>query len=116
MAGGNSELAVSLAGYSVVIWAFSADMANAEAGCIGCGNYAYRHEVKAKLSANVAPHERRQAMREYAYSLLDDLRGYRPPPGLDNGHAVLDPNAQKRLDTIMGSGWRNEFADLAKGW
>ena len=114
---GSGELAASLAGYSIAaLFAFPADMANAEAGCIGCGNYAYRQEIRAKLSASIAPSERRREMQVYAGTLLDDLQGYRPPAGLDNGHALLGPGAQKALDKIMGPKWRGQFADLTKGW
>jgi hypothetical protein len=113
----SGEQAGSLAAYSVDLWAFPADMANAEAGCIGCGNYAYRQEIRAKLSASVAPSERRREMQVYARTLLDDLQGYRPPAELDNGHApLLGPGAQKAFDKIKGPKWRGEFADLTKGW
>jgi hypothetical protein len=112
----SGELAGSLTAYSIDLWAFRADMANAKAGCIGCGNYAYRQEISAKLSDSVAPSERRREMQVYAGTLMDDLRGYRPPAGLDNGHAILGLGAQKALDKIMGPKWRGEFAGLTKGW
>jgi hypothetical protein len=114
---GSGELAASLVGYSVsALFAFPADTANAEAGCIGCGNYAYRQEIIAKLSASVAPKRAAACNAGLPERLLDGLQGYRAPAGLDNGHALLGPSAQKALDKIMGPKWRGEFADLTKGW
>ena len=109
---GSGNLATSLAAYSFALWAFSAEMANAEAGCTGCGNYARRQEIKAKISDSVASSARRFEMQGYARTLLEELNGYRPPAGRDNGHALLGRDAQMALDKILGPQWRAEHAEV----